>query len=198
MVFNNISVRNAPSPDKIRTLVLKTCLSSRVQYVKTNKGPSSNISMNTAGPQVCDLSAFFFTLYTDNMSENSDHLKYGDDTIMIGFTKDNDENHYRNTIKYVTNWCSQNYLDLNITKTKELNFNFRRNQSVNALIVINDKAIDHATSYKFVQASLYTHTGQAPVASSPGSTIILMTWCMNPGCSVWLNLCRQVQLLHRI
>ena len=56
-----------------------------VQYVKTNKGTSSNISIKTGGPQGCVLSAFLFIMYTNDMSENSDHciiIKYADDTIV--------------------------------------------------------------------------------------------------------------------
>ena len=57
-------------------------------------------------------------------------------------------------ITYVTNWYSQNYLDQNVTKTKELIFNFRRKQTIKAPIVINDKAVDLSTSYTYLGCTI--------------------------------------------
>ena len=42
-------------------------LTNRTQYVKTSKGNSDKISINTGGPQGCVLSAFLFIVYTNDM-----------------------------------------------------------------------------------------------------------------------------------
>ena len=54
----------------------------------------------------------------------------------------------------VTNWCSQNYLDLSVTKTDDMIFDFRRIQNVNAPIGINYTAIDLAMPYKYLGCTI--------------------------------------------
>jgi hypothetical protein len=79
------------------------------------------------------------------MSENGENciiIKYADDTVIIGLIKANNESHYRNTIEYVTNWCAQNYLDLNTSKTKEMIFDLRRNKTKKDHVIINNSEAD--------------------------------------------------------
>jgi hypothetical protein len=104
-------------------------LTNRKQYVKTSKGTSSVITINTGGPQGCVLSTFLFVIYTNAMTSNKmkwNIVKYADDTVVIGLIdKDNDESEYRDTIAYVADWCASDFLDFNATKTKEMIFDFR-------------------------------------------------------------------------
>ena len=45
-------------------------------------------------------------------------LKYADDTVIVGLiTKDNEAD-YRDTISQVNDWCKDNFLHLNVSKTK--------------------------------------------------------------------------------
>jgi hypothetical protein len=65
--------------------------------------------------------------------------------------KDNDETNYRNCIKYVSDWCKSNILDLNVTKTKEIIFDFiRTNNGEKQDIVIDDKTVEITDNYPYL------------------------------------------------
>jgi len=55
-------------------------------------------------------------------------VKFADDTTICGFIKKNDESAYRRQIDATVNWCDNNNLILNVTKTKELIIDFRNNK----------------------------------------------------------------------
>ena len=83
---------------------------------KPCKETSSIITIYTGCPQACVLSVFLFITYTNAMAMNNKNIKiikYADDTVVIGLIENNDE-----TVEYVTEWYSQNFLDLNVTKTR--------------------------------------------------------------------------------
>ena len=73
-----------------------------------------------------------------------------DDTIVIGLVNNNDETGHRNAIKYVTEWCFNNYLDLNVTKTKEMVFNFRKNKHTKILVNVDGSDVQLVKSYKYL------------------------------------------------
>ena len=93
-------------------LLVLDFLTNRQQYVRTEC---------EIAPQGCVLSAFLFIVYTNALSlssENCKTIKYADDTVVIGLISDNNEKEYKSTIDYVSHWCSDNFLDLNASKTK--------------------------------------------------------------------------------
>ncbi|KAK1806141.1 hypothetical protein P4O66_000003 [Electrophorus voltai] len=47
-------------------------------------------------------------------------VKFADDTVVISLISDNDERAYLEEIKHLENWCQENKLLLNVSKTKEL------------------------------------------------------------------------------
>ncbi|KAI3358795.1 hypothetical protein L3Q82_015189, partial [Scortum barcoo] len=47
------------------------------------------------------------------------------DTTIVGLISDNDETHYREEIQHLTQWCSNNNLVLNTSKTKEVIVDYR-------------------------------------------------------------------------
>ncbi|KAK1789992.1 hypothetical protein P4O66_002307 [Electrophorus voltai] len=47
-------------------------------------------------------------------------VKFADDTVVVGLISDNDERAYLEEIKHLENWCQENNLLLNVSKTKEL------------------------------------------------------------------------------
>ncbi|KAI3362498.1 hypothetical protein L3Q82_012791, partial [Scortum barcoo] len=53
-------------------------------------------------------------------------MKFADDTTIVGLISDNDETHYREEIQHLTQWCSNNNLVLNTSKTKEVIVDYRR------------------------------------------------------------------------
>ncbi|KAL0178989.1 hypothetical protein M9458_024431, partial [Cirrhinus mrigala] len=99
-------------------------LSNRPQTVKIGTTTSSTIITNTGAPQGCVLSPFLYILYTNDCQSslpNTIYYKYADDTAIVGLLTDNSSiTAYHQSITDFTLWCSDNYLQLNIDKTKEL------------------------------------------------------------------------------
>ncbi|KAK1794815.1 hypothetical protein P4O66_010027, partial [Electrophorus voltai] len=69
------------------------------------------------------LSALLYSLYTYDCTGTSSStiiVKFADDTVVMGLISDNDERAYLKEIKHLENWCQENNLLLNVSKTKEL------------------------------------------------------------------------------
>lgn len=132
-------------------------LTDRLQYVKTPNEKSPYLVINTGAPQGCVLSAFLFIIYTNSMMLDSDTckiIKYADDTIVLGLISNNNETEYRKSIDFVTQWCDENYLELNVSKTKEMIFDFRKNQNVKQPVVIKESNVEVTDSYKYLGVTI--------------------------------------------
>ena len=94
-----------------------------MQYV------SDMVYTNTGAPQGCVLSPILFTLYTSDLRCKGGMcsvVKYADDTSLTGFISQENETGYREEIDKSVNWCKENFLVLNLQKTKEIVFDFRK------------------------------------------------------------------------
>ena len=143
-------------PARLQLLVLDF-LTNRQQYVRTECKKSSTITINTVAPQGCVLSAFLFIVYTNALSlssENCKIIKYADDTVVIGLISDNNEKEYKSTIDYVSHWCSDNFLNLNASKTKEIVFNMRKNKNSKEPVIINNTTVALVQSYKYLGVTI--------------------------------------------
>ena len=69
-------------------------------------------------------------------------FKFSDDSTFQGLIFGEDESAYRAEVKKLVQWCDQNNLDLNVTKTKEKINDTRTIQSPIAPLLINGKAIE--------------------------------------------------------
>ena len=83
-------------------------------------------------------------------SSNCKIIKYADDSVVIGLIRDNNEDEYRQTISNVSDWCSENYLDLNVTKTKEMILDMREKQNSKTQVTINNSSVAIVSSYKYL------------------------------------------------
>ena len=85
------------------------------------------------------LCPFLFSLYTadcKNVQELCPITKFANDTGLTGQITDDDDSCYRQEIDRFVNWCAQNYLQLNIGKTKEMVIDFRKKVHVYSGVVI--------------------------------------------------------------
>ncbi|KAK1803680.1 hypothetical protein P4O66_021084 [Electrophorus voltai] len=103
--------------------IISNFLTDRPQSVQVGNCASSTLTLSTGAPQGCVLSPLLYSLYTyDCMPTSSSTItvKFADDTAVMGLISDNDERAYLEEIKHLENWCQENNLLLNISKTKEL------------------------------------------------------------------------------
>lgn len=109
---------------------------------------------DTGTPQGCVLSPLLFILYANDCVstvDGVDVLKYADDTVIVGYVKDS-ESVYRQSIQTFATWCKDNYLQLNVSKTKEMVFDFRSRQTQQSVIPvsIDNSDIEIVESYKYL------------------------------------------------
>ena len=108
-------------------------LTNRSQYVKIGQSSTSNvISSSTGAPQGTVLAPFLFTLYTSDCRSQSSKcplIKFADDTALIGLISKDDYRAFFSQVDSFVNHCDTNYLELNVSKTKEMVIDFRQTRS---------------------------------------------------------------------
>ena len=135
-------------------------LQNRVQRVRVRDTLSEPKVTNTGSPQGCVLSPILFVLYTNDCrsaEENISLLKYADDTAVIGHIKGRDETEYREYVSWFKNWCKENFLDLNSSKTKEMIIDFRSTKHVDPKrcpIIVEGEAIEVVDTYKYLGTTI--------------------------------------------
>lgn len=80
--------------------------------------------------------------YTSNVI-----VKFADDTTVVGLITDNDESAYREEVHTLTNQCHDNNLSLNISKTKELVVDFRKQNKEHSSIIIDGISVQQVNSF---------------------------------------------------
>ena len=128
-------------------------LLDRPQVVKIGNKTSSVITLNTGTPQGCPMSPKLYSIFTyDCVAELPGTLlvKYADDTTVSGFINNSNETNYRNQICLIEDWCKNNNLILNVSKTKEIIIDFRLKKTPMAPLLINDSTVEQVSTFKFL------------------------------------------------
>ena len=125
-------------------------LTNRTQSVCFQRCLSSCKTTFTGSPQGTALSPVLFTLYTNDCtgSLNTPLIKYSDDSALQDLS--NSHSVYLKEVDKFITWCNDNYLNLNVKKTKELIIDFRRNPEVIPDLVINDEKVERVLEYKYL------------------------------------------------
>ena len=121
--------------------------------VNDNFFQSSLNVTNTGAPQGTVLAPVLFTIYTNDCRGNFPNIpiiKYADDTAIQALIKsETDLSNYYNEIARFVTWCKDNFLLLNVKKTKEVIFDFRKD-SCHTNIEISGQKIEKVTEYKYL------------------------------------------------
>jgi len=111
---------------------------------------SSTIILNTGVPQGCVLSPVLYTLYThDCIATHGSNtlIKFADDTTVVGLINNDDEAPYRPSL---VAWCSDNNLNLNTKKTKEIIIDFKSRTTLHSGLSINGEEVERVTNFKLL------------------------------------------------
>ncbi|XP_066531611.1 semaphorin-4A-like [Hoplias malabaricus] len=77
-------------------------------------------------------------------------IKFADDTTVVGLISGGDETAYRDEVLGLVDWCAENNLSLNSTKTKELVIDFRRKRADPTPLIINGDCVERVPSFRFL------------------------------------------------
>ncbi|KAK1794450.1 hypothetical protein P4O66_011319, partial [Electrophorus voltai] len=128
-------------------------LTDRPQSVWVGNCASSILTLSTGAPQGCVLSPLLYSLYTYDCTATSSStiiVKFADDTVVMGLISDNDERAYLEEIKHLENWCQENNLLLNVSKTKELIMDCSKKQERHYQPVrISGTTVERVDSFKY-------------------------------------------------
>ena len=81
-------------------------------------------------------------------------VKFADDTTLTGLISKSDESVYRQAVSRLLEWCDENNLELNASKTKEIVVDFRTKTTPIAPLVINGDVIEQVDSFKFLGTTI--------------------------------------------
>ena len=134
-------------------------LTHRPQYVRFQLDStvfySSNRTLNIGSPQGTCISPALFTIYTDDCRSDSDIvkiIKFADDTAILGLLNETRESFltFMKEIERFVSWCASHSLQLNVSKTKDMIFDFRANEYEHRAIEISGESVERVSDYKYL------------------------------------------------
>ncbi len=127
-------------------------LTDRSQRVRVNSALSDVLFSSTGSPQGCVLSPILYILYTDDCrSSHPDRhvLTFADDTVIVSLLQGEDTAPGPVVDDFI-HWCDDSSLNLNVTKTKDMCIDFRRNSNPPLSTVINGETVERVSTFKYL------------------------------------------------
>ena len=132
-------------------------LSNRPQSVRAAGALSPSIVTNTGAPQGCVLSPFLYIIYTNDCrctGPNSFCIKFADDSAVVGLLSDDQSfQSYLEEIDRFRGWCEDHFLELNVTKTKEMVLGSHRHSPPDP-VSLNNHAVEIVDNFKYLGLTL--------------------------------------------
>ena len=161
---SNISRENQSHPftclltHQCPSLLIPSYLTDRTQFVSLGRNYRSDIiSSNTGAPQGTVLAPFLLTLYTSDCRTQEvmcPLIKFADDTAMTGLIHSDDDRAYLHQLQSFVEYCNTNFLQLNISKTKEMVIDFRHSVLQPPPVFIDGVEVERVSSYKYLGVHL--------------------------------------------
>ena len=132
-------------------------LQDRPQSVRIGKPTSKEITLNVDATQGCVLSPLLFSLFTNDSVSSEPSvvmIKFSDDTTLEGLIHNSDESAYRIEVERLAGWCSENDLELNVSKTKEMVFDFRKKKTPLVPLTVAGEVVEEVKSFKFLGTTI--------------------------------------------
>ena len=92
----------------------------------------------------------FLLMVNDLKTLESDHWKYVDDLTISEVIQKYSQSNMQQELDCISNWCDQNYMQLNPEKCKELTFNFRRDFPKLPQLTIDETTLETVSSRKLL------------------------------------------------
>jgi hypothetical protein len=78
-------------------------------------------------------------------------IKFADDTAMLGLITNDDDSIFQQQLAMFVNYCDANFLELNVSKTKEMVIDYRTTHVCKpSPITIKGSEVERVTSYKYL------------------------------------------------
>ena len=132
------------------TLWIVHFLLTRTQSVRLESVLSSQLCTCTGAPQGTVLAPVLFSQYTNDCRGTgiTPVIKYSDDSAIEDLS--NSEDVYFRAMRRFYTWCKENFLDLDVLKTKEMLIDFRKNTSPVPYLEIENKLVERVDEYKYL------------------------------------------------
>ncbi len=127
-------------------------LTDRSQRVRVNEHLSTLSRTSTGSPQGCVLSPLLYIMYTNDCCSKFDNhhiVKFADDTVIVSLLNDTETSHGP-VLNYFLDWCNEAFLELNVTKTKDVCIDCRRHHPAPVNTTVNGEAVEIVDSYKYL------------------------------------------------
>ena len=126
-------------------------LTNRLQRVRVNDTLSDNISTSVGTPQGSVVSPVLYILFTNDCQSSNEQtltVKFADDSALVDGSSSDDQ--FEEEVNQFVSWCSENSLNLNVGKTQEMVFDFRRSGVPPRPLVIDGQEVCRVNTYKYL------------------------------------------------